>query len=172
MRFEGGLAPAAGVRPVIIASIPIILVGLLVVVFAMLRAPWPADPPSPATRGTVSFVGRVLGEQGNPPAAEGDRSAAWYARRVLDGLTAVLVIAACAAVGLLLISPRQELVAALTVGALLGVLYGASTGLYGGPMMTAGGFACVMFGAGLGWATWLHSDALPSSRLSNTETGK
>lgn len=159
MTSSGLLPTVAGprsmtVQNIVVASMPVVLVGLLVVTFAMLVAPWPADPPSPVTGGTISFGERIIGRQGEPPAAESELDAVWYLRRGVDGLMALVVLAGYAVVWACLRFQRQLWLLMLVSGGVVGMMYGAATGLYGGPIFVSGGFACVTFGAGLAWAAW------------------
>lgn len=135
----------------LLGSLPAITLGLLLVTIAMLRAPWPPDPES-LTGETVSYSERLQGQQLDPTlSAESasDRSAEWYGRRVLDGLALGLLVIGYLSVTLMIWSEEWRVLIVLTLVGIAGTIYGGLTGLYLGPILTTGGFALVLFGAGL-----------------------
>ncbi|NDJ79171.1 MAG: hypothetical protein GYB65_23215 [Chloroflexi bacterium] len=145
----------------ILTVVPIVVLGLLMVTFALVAAPWPSDPSAPIADQTVSHIERLRGKQPEPlpfPAEEEqDKNAAWYGRRVFDGMIWLLVVAGYLSVLALWrypqwLSATWVSLAWIMLGA-VGVLYGALIGLYPGPILTAGGFALVLIGGGLGWTS-------------------
>lgn len=140
-------------RVSVFGSIPIVTLGLLIVTFALLRAPWPPDPQS--VYGTsVSYFERLKGKQVSPPFVDEDtsyKSKTWYARRALDALALGLLVAGYISVALaIMLDNRRVLVSQVGIGA-LGILYSGTVGLFAGPILTLGGFALILFGAGLYW---------------------
>lgn len=135
----------------LLGSVPVITLGLLLVTIAMLKAPWPADPES-LTGATVSYRERLQGKQASSrliAESETERSAAWYGRRILDGLALSLLVAGYIGSGLMILSNEWRVLIGLTLVGIGGTLYGGAVGLYAGPILTTGGFALVLFGAGL-----------------------
>jgi hypothetical protein len=131
-------------RRALLAGVPVILVGLLLVTVAMLKAPWPSDPLS-LFNTTVRYSERL---RGLPNAAE-SKTPEWYGRRVFDGLALGLLVIGYISVGLIIWTNEWRALIVLVLVGVGGVLYGGSIGLYVGPILTTGGFALVLFGAGL-----------------------
>lgn len=130
-----------------------VTLGLLLVTFAMLRAPWPPDPQS-VYGTTESYFDRLRGKSAPPPyvdAESADKSTAWYARRVADGMALALLLAGYVSTGFALWWDNRRMLAALMVIGAFGTCYGSTVGLFTGPILTIGGFALVLFGAGLHW---------------------
>ncbi|RPI97982.1 MAG: hypothetical protein EHM39_08705, partial [Chloroflexi bacterium] len=130
----------------LLGSVPIITLGLLLVTAAMLKAPWPTDPAS-RTGVTVSYRERLTGEQPLPEPAE--KTAAWFAKRALDGLALLLLLCAYASIALMIVREDGRALIVLTLIGAAGTLYGGASGLVLGPILTTAGFALVLFGAGL-----------------------
>jgi hypothetical protein len=150
MTFEPSSHPPERWRSVL-SSLPVITLGLMLVTMAMLKAPWPPDPVS-LTGKTVSFSERLQGQPPGPTlSAESaaDRSAVWYGRRVLDGLALGLLVIGYLSVTLMIWSDEWRVLIVLTLVGIAGTIYGGLIGLYLGPILTTGGFALVLFGAGL-----------------------
>jgi len=140
-------------RGSVIGSLPIVTLGLLLVTVAILRAPWPTDPQS-VYGTTESYFDRLRGKEAPPPYVDGasaDKSAAWYARRAADGMALVLLLAGYVSTGFALWSENRRMLAVLIVIGACGTCYGSMVGLFAGPILTIGGFALVLFGAGLHW---------------------
>jgi hypothetical protein len=138
-------------RRSLLGSVPIITLGLLLVTIAMLKAPWPSDPES-LTNTTVSYRERLQGEQAGSFVVvedQAERSPEWYARRILDGLALGLLVIGYVGGVLMIWSNEWRVLIVLTLVGIGGTLYGGSVGLYAGPILTTGGFALVLFGAGL-----------------------
>ena len=139
-------------RSSLLDSIPVVTLGLLLVTFAILRAPWPPDQAAPNNL-TVSYFERMLGKQIGVPAGQSGRSPEWYGRRVLDALALCLVVIGYGSAALLTWrNERRALIALVVIGA-LGTLYSGSSGLYPGPIVATGGFGLILCGAGLNWAS-------------------
>jgi hypothetical protein len=136
----------------LLESIPAVTLGLLLVTFAVLRAPWPPDQVAPNNL-TVSYFERMQGKQIGVPTGQSERSPVWYGRRVLDALAlCLLVIGYVSAALLTWRNERRALIVLVVVGA-LGTLYSGSVGLYPGPIIATGGFGLILCGAGLTWAS-------------------
>jgi hypothetical protein len=134
----------------LLSSVPIITLGLLLVTIAMLKAPWPSDPES-LTGTTVSYGERLQGKQasGFIVVDEAAKSPEWYGRRIFDGLALGLLLIGYVGVTLMIGLNEWRALIILTLVGIGGTLYGGSVGLYAGPILTTGGFALVLFGAGL-----------------------
>jgi hypothetical protein len=148
-------------RSSVIGSLPIVTLGLLLVTFAILRAPWPPDPQS-VYGTTESYFDRLRGKEVPPPyvdVAAAEKNTAWYARRVADGLVLVLLLAGYASTGFALWSDNRRMLAVLIVIGACGTGYGGMVGLFTGPILTIGGFALVFFGAGLHWLSQTQNGA-------------
>ncbi len=140
-------------RGSVIGSLPIVTLGLLLVTFALMRAPWPPDPQS-VYGTTESYFDRLRGRDVPPPYVNGesaDKSTAWYARRVADGLALALLVAGYVSTGFALWLDNRRMLTVLIVIGACGTCYGGMVGLFAGPILTIGGFALVLFGAGLHW---------------------
>ncbi|MBI5961766.1 MAG: hypothetical protein HY866_23715 [Chloroflexi bacterium] len=137
-------------RAAVTGSIPVITFGLLLVTFAMLRAPWPPDPQS-AYATLFSYSERLQGKQALPPLLGTYQDTAWYIRRGFDVMALVLLVAGYISTGAAIwFNSSRALVALIIIGA-LGAFYGGTVGLFTGPILALGGFALVFFGAGLYW---------------------
>ncbi|HEX3049289.1 MAG TPA: hypothetical protein VHP83_01440 [Aggregatilineaceae bacterium] len=158
---------------VILGSVPIITLGLLIVTYAILRAPWPSDPMSPGWK-PVSHLERVKGEQHPPDAVVimngPDKDLMWYARRGMDGIVVLMLALGYVCVVLALWQSGQRPLMVLTVIGGLGVFYSAFIGLYLGPILTMGGFSLVLFGAGLGWASLQQWSAQTGTTTNETHS--
>jgi len=142
--------------PAVWSTVPVITLGLLLVTFAVLKAPWPPDPSLSVGGQTVSHLGRTLGKQPNTSTQFTNlrgRTEAWYVRRVFDGLMYALLASGYAATALLIWYEHPHILAVLGGIGFIGVCYGAWLGLYLEPILTVGGFSLILFGAGLGWAS-------------------
>lgn len=141
----------------LLGIIPIVTLGLLFATVAMLRAPWPPDQPASTFGATVSYFERLQGKQVGPPqgadADQSSKTSLWYARRVLDGIALGLVVVGYASVALAIWSNDGRILMILTVIGVIGTVYGGSVGLYLGPILTTGGFALILFAAGLSWVS-------------------
>jgi hypothetical protein len=131
-------------RRALLVGVPVILAGLLLVTVAMLKAPWPSDPVS-LLNTTVSYGDRLRGLPGFPDS----RTPEWYGRRVFDGLALCLLVIGYISVGLIIWTNEWRALIVLVLVGIGGTLYGGSIGLYVGPILTTGGYALVLFGAGL-----------------------
>jgi hypothetical protein len=138
-------------RRSLLVCVPVITLGLLMVTIAMVKAPWPSDPES-LVNTTVSFSERLQGKQAGSAvaiASRVDRTPDWYGRRIFDGWALGLLVIGYISVALMIWSNEWRALMILTLVGIGGTLYGGSVGLYPGPILTTGGFALVLFGAGL-----------------------
>ncbi len=143
-------------RVVAAGGVPVMLAGLLLALFAIVRMPWPPDqPPSTRYGVTVSFFERLRGEQvGVPqdaPAALSGKDARWQARRFWDGLALVVLVAGLWALPALLGRGSPAALGALMAVGGLGVVYTLTVGLSAAAAVAAYGFGLVLFGAALSW---------------------
>ncbi len=147
------LAHAPERRRALLVGVPVILLGLLLVTVAMLKAPWPSDPAS-LYNTTVSYSERLQGK--SVISAAETRTPDWYGRRVFDGLALGLLVTGYFSVVLMIWSNEWRALILLVLLGMGGTLYGGSVGLYAGPILTTGGFALVLFGAGLNLISQTH----------------
>jgi hypothetical protein len=164
------LAVARRLDSSILVSMPIIVLGLIIVTFAVLKAPWPPDPRQYGR--TVSHFERLRGDQAESAASENDsEDADWYWRRVIDGAVLLALVlgyaGTCALIGL----NQPRVLPGLMANGLVGVICGAWGGLELGPMLTAGGFSLTLFGAGLGWASRYAANCQVEKTRTQTGTG-
>ncbi len=143
-------------RVVAVSGVPIVLVGLLIALFSIVKMPWPPDQPPTTRYGvTVSFFERLRGAQvGLPqdaPAALSGKDTRWQARRVWDGLALVgLVLGLWSLLALLWAGSPRALGALVAVGA-FGIAYSLTVGLAAAAIVAAYGYGLVLFGAALSW---------------------
>ncbi|MBN2305885.1 MAG: hypothetical protein JXQ72_15485 [Anaerolineae bacterium] len=140
---------------ILVGSLPVVTLGLLLVTLAVVFAPWPSDPPVYGQ--AVSHFERLRGKDIIPAILtdrETDHTAGWYGRRLLDGLVLALLVMGYANLFVIIRWRVWRALIALTLIGALGVAYSVSVGLYLGPMVMAGGFSLVLFGAGLSWASY------------------
>jgi uncharacterized membrane protein len=141
----------------ILASLPLVIVGLLIVIFALLNAAWSPDYEGAAHRNQrVSHWQRLGGDdlpEDRLPDQEFERSSGYRVRRTLDALIYYMVFQAIVAVvGLALLNDRRLLLL-LFISSIYGILYAVSMGIVIGPLLTIVGFALVLFSTIFGWLT-------------------
>lgn len=144
-------------KPVLLVNVPLILVGLAIVVYAVLSAAWPSDFVNARRDQTVSHQERLTGHDRPadlPSEIALQRKPGYQLRRVLDGLVYYVIIqAALAIIGLVLYGERS-LYLLLMVSGIYGIAYTAGLGVSTvGPILSASGFALLLWGAVLGWLT-------------------
>ena len=136
-------------------SVPAIVLGLLVITFAMIRLPWPPDQPGHMPGTTISYLDRARGKIVGVQSADTDiKTVLWHVRRVGDALAGFLLIVSYAVLFVALTQPndrRRAMMILMLVG-VLGIVYGALVGLYPGPMTASAGFSLVLCGAGVNLA--------------------
>ncbi len=134
----------------ILVNLPLMIIGLLLVVIALLEGAWPADYEN-ARYHYVSHWDRLTGNDA-PDNLEVNRETGYYIRRTLDTIIYFMVLqGVVAVVGLAWLNERN-LYLLLIVSGVYGILYAAGTGLVIGPILTATGFALVLWGAALGYS--------------------
>ena len=141
----------------ILASLPLVIVGLLIVIFALLNAAWPPDYVGSEFRNQRVSHWQRLGGSDLPedvlPDQEFERSSGYRIRRTLDALIYYMVFQAIVAViGLAILNDRR-LFFLLFISSVYGIFYAASMGIIIGPLLTITGFALVLFSTVLGWFT-------------------
>ncbi len=144
-------------RSMILISLPLVILGLLIVIFALVNAKWSADyKGAEFSRERVSHWQRLSGNDlPEDPLSdeEYERTDGYRLRRTLDALIYYMVFQAIVAVvGLALLNDRR-LFLLLFISSIYGILYAASMGIIIGPLLTITGFALVLFNAILGWFT-------------------
>jgi hypothetical protein len=120
---------------------PLVLIGLSVVMFALALLRWPAGPDADGPG--LHHLSRILG-----PAADGGPD---ILRRLVDFMIYPVVLTG---VGLLLVVLRRRsrtaLIGLVAVG-VLGLAYVNGMALYAGPMVSVCGFMLILFGGLVAW---------------------
>lgn len=160
-------------RDTILFSLPLSIIGLFIVVYALLNAAWPPDYVDAPDQPGVSHIRRLLGDDAPkdlPATIEVKRSDGYQLRRVLDALIYYVVLQGIiAVVGLAWLTERY-LYGLLVVSGLYGTIYAATLGNVIGPILTIVGFALVLWGAVLGWLTTRNlRSSLERLQLENAE---
>ncbi len=138
-----------------IETIPAIVLGLLVITFAMVRLPWPPDQPGQLPGVTISYLDRARGKIVGVQSADTDiKTGLWHVRRVGDALAGFLLIVSYVVLFVVLtqMNDRRRAMVILMLAGVLGIVYGALVGLYPGPMTASAGFSLVLCGAGVNLA--------------------
>jgi hypothetical protein len=168
--FDRVSPPVHQRRAIVRGSLPVVALGLVLTTLALLALPWPSDP---AVYGeTVSHFERLRGEGVRPllvSVGASYKTTAWYARRVFDGIALGLVVLGYGGIAAIVGLNAWRVLAVFVPVGVVGVIYSASVGLQPGPMLMAGGFSLVLFGAGLGWASQ-HTLAHSETGLENYDT--
>jgi hypothetical protein len=155
MRPESPAYQTAQERSAILASLPLVIVGLFLVMFALVNAKWPPDYLDAPYGQAVSHWQRLTGDDAPAPPGgqplEVTRPTGYELRRFLDALVYFAVLVGLGSViGLAWLGERLFYLPLMVVG-LYGLCYAAGIGLSIGPMLAAAGFAPVFLGAMLGW---------------------
>lgn len=144
-------------KPAVLVNLPLILVGTAIVVYAVINAAWPSDFVNAPYNQTVSHQDRLTGHDRPadwPVETPLPRKSGYQLRRVLDGLVYYVLIQAVMAVIGLLIYGQRNFYLLLMVSGVYGIAYVAGLGVSTvGPLLSAGGFALILWGAVLGWLT-------------------
>jgi hypothetical protein len=149
---DGNAASSAVIR----SLMPIVLIGFILVLLALLFLLWPAGSQGDDRRGAVQHLARMLmpGEGGFN-----------LARIFVDlGIYVVVVIG----IGFLVSawrSGRRNVLVGLMVVGILGIAYASGMGLYAGPAVSICGFMFILFGGLVAWA------ASSADRLESDDTG-
>lgn len=151
----------------ILASLPLVIIGLLIVIFALLNAAWSPDYEGATfSNHRVSHWQRLGGNdlpEDSLPDEEFERPSGYRLRRTLDALIYYMVFQAIVAViGLALLNDRR-LLFLLFISSIYGILYGVSMGIVIGPLLTIMGFALVLFSTIFGWFTSENHHPVTSS---------
>ncbi len=137
----------------IMVGLPLMIVGLFIVVFALVNAPWPADFKDARNDQAVSHWQRMTGNDIPEELLQFgvERASGLRIRRILDALMYYMVFQAIVAiVGLAWIGERG-LYWLLMISGIYGILYAAWLGILVGPILASCGFALVLWGAVFGW---------------------
>jgi hypothetical protein len=135
-----------------LSILPVIILGFLMVIYALGFAPWQADFEGATTNDTVSHWDRLNGND-LPENRDVERADGYMVRRIFDGTAYVsVVLGGLTVIALGFINRAWVFLPMVAIG-LSGLLYAATSGLTVGPMILAGGYAMVFFGAIFGWVT-------------------
>lgn len=128
----------------ILANLPITLVGVALVVFALLEAAWPPDFVAPLPVETVSHWERMTGND-MPANRIVERREGYAIRRGIDALAYYTVFQSVVAVVGLAWSGDRNMYVLLVISGLFGVAYAASLGIIIGPLIAAVGYALILW---------------------------
>lgn len=149
-----------------LSILPVIVLGFLMVIFALGFAPWQADFEEATNFDTVSHWNRFTGND-LPENRDVERPSGYLVRRIFDGTIYVSVIFGGMTVIALGFINRAWVFLPMIVLGLYGLLYAATSGLTVGPMILAGGYAMVFFGAIFGWITSPKKSLLTTEQNAN-----
>lgn len=135
-----------------LASLPVILLGLMMVIFSLNAAPWPADYKDANQFTTATHRERLLGDD-VPGDVDVERTSGYTMRRVLDGSIYVAFVFISLAWLTALVVHRDWVFLPMIGIGVFGVMYAATSGLTAGPLICGAGFALILFGAVFGWAS-------------------
>lgn len=135
-----------------LGTLPMIVIGFLIVIFALREAPWEADYVNASPWDIVSHWQLATGDD-VPDGMEVERAQGYEMRRLLDFVIYGTIPLGAVTILLLGIFNNPSLFAILMGIGFYGIIYAGSTGLTGGPLMTAGGYALILVSATLGWLT-------------------
>jgi uncharacterized membrane protein len=140
--LEGTSRPNQTDGTIVRYLMPLVLIGLIIVLFALALLRWPAGPDADGPG--LHHLSRMLG-----PAPDGGPD---IPRRLLDFIIYPVVLAG---VGLLVMVLRRRsrtaLIGLVAVG-VLGLAYVNGMALYAGPMVSVCGFMLILFGGLVAWA--------------------
>lgn len=140
-------APLVPVSPAISTArglMPLILIGALTALIALLALQWPTTPPADAGVEYVPHIGRIV------RAIEG-KSVRGLPGMLVDLSIYGVLLATLVCVLLTLRRGRRDWLGVIVVTGLLGMAYTAGMVLYIGPMVAACGFTLIVFGALVAW---------------------
>ncbi len=135
-----------------LGSLPMVVIGFLIVIFALKEGPWKADYVNASPWDIVSHWQLATGDD-TPDGREVERPQGYEMRRLLDFVIYGTIPLGAVTILLLGILNHPSLFAILMGIGFYGIVYAGSTGLTGGPLMTAGGYALILVSATLGWLT-------------------
>lgn len=160
-------------RDAILISLPIGVIGLFMVVYALLNAAWPPDYENATASRTVSHPDRLLGHDIPPELATSgivQRPEAYQLRRILDALVYYGAFQAILSIIGLAWWTKRFFYVPLALSGFYGTLYAASLGSIIGPILTLFGFALVFWVGVLGWLTTTNGYA--HERLHHLESAE
>ena len=142
--------------PVLVNNWPVIASGVLIVAFSLALMPWPPAE-SVIRSGRTSYYDRLTRRAEIAP-SEGNAGSFDRIRQVFDAFTVIFLGVG----GALLIRFRRLAVmsqsAYIAILGILGVASSVLAGLEPGPILSTTGFAFMVSGAGIAWASNLESD--------------
>ncbi|NDJ86059.1 MAG: hypothetical protein GYB66_09250 [Chloroflexi bacterium] len=138
-------------RYTIWASLPLMVIGLFICLYALVNAAWPPDYANALPDASVSHRDRLIGNDKPEDVESVERETGYQIRRFLDALAYFMLIQSVVAIVGLAWFTERALYLLLMVSGLYGVLYAAGLGNIIGPILFAGGFALVLWVAVLGW---------------------
>ncbi len=138
-------------RSAIVRSLmPLVLLGLLIVVTALLCLLWPASPTGESRGAVVRHRDRV--------SLTDDSGAVNLSQLFLDLAIYVIVIAGIGFLVTAWVGARREVLAGLIGVGILGIAYASGMAMYTGPAISICGFTLILFG---GWVAWAASSPVP-----------
>lgn len=159
MLFEADNQPATNRLPrqqmfrVNFGTLPMIVIGFLIIIFALKEAPWEPDYVDAPPWESVTHWERALGNDIPAEGMEVERPAGYSARRLLDFVIYGTIPLGAIAILLLGIFNNPTLFGILVGIGFYGIIYAGSSGFTAGPLITAGGYALILVSATLGWLT-------------------
>jgi hypothetical protein len=130
-------------------SFPIIALGVLLVIIALVQAPWPAHVEE--ARYTVSHIDRLTGQ--DTPSDDAERPPGYVAFRVFDALVYFALAQILLATGAMVWRDDSFFLLLVILGAVYGLIYSTSLGLVVGPQMASVGFTFILVAASIGYLT-------------------
>lgn len=135
-----------------LSVLPVIILGFLMVMYALGFAPWQADFEEASNFDTVSHWNRMIGND-LPENRDVSRPPGYFMRRIFDmAVYASVIFGGMTIIALGFVNRAWVFLPMIGIG-LYGLLYAATAGLTVGPIILAGGYAMVFFGAIFGWVT-------------------
>lgn len=137
----------------LLANLPVISIGLLLMFFALLMSPFPPDYVGAPFGETVSHMDRLQGNDVPAEVENVERPPRYTLRRLIDGMMYIAIIQGILAIVGIGILAERNLYLLLIVTGFFGVVYSAFLGLVFGPILLGTGSAIVLWGSTLAWAT-------------------
>ena len=159
MMFETDQKPATAHLPkrhsmfrVNLGTLPMMVVGFLLIIFALREAPWEPDYENAPPWESVTHWERAIGDD-IPEGIQAERPTGYAGRRLLDYVIYGTIPLGAITILLLGMFNNPTLFGILVGIGFYGVIYAGSSGFTAGPLMIAGGYALILVSATLGWLT-------------------
>lgn len=140
-----------------LGTLPMIVIGFLLIIFALREAPWQPDYENVPAWESVTHWERAVGDD-IPEGIEAERVGGYDARRLLDFVIYGTIPLGAITILLLGIFNNPSVFGILVGIGIFGIIYAGSSGFTAGPLMLAGGYALILVSAILGWLTSLDAD--------------